>query len=86
MIFDDVMWPAYPRARANTAWAIHQFLKYHAREYKILHAQYQIILQKKTRFVDQIAEWCSQPSVPAVTPEPVTDTDIPQETHQRVLG
>lgn len=86
MIFDDVMWPAYPRARANTAWAIHQFLKYHAWEYKILHAQYQIILQKKTGFVDHIAEWCSQPSRPDAMPEPVTNTGIPNQTHQQVLG
>jgi predicted O-methyltransferase YrrM len=57
MIFDDVMWPCYPRARANTAWAITLFLKYHAHEYKILHAQYQIILQKKVAFVDQPADW-----------------------------
>lgn len=57
MIFDDVMWPCFPRARANTAWAINLFLKYHAREYKILHAQYQMILQKKVAFVDQPADW-----------------------------
>lgn len=84
MIFDDVMWPAYPRARANTAWAIHKFLKYHAGEYKILHAQYQIILKKKTGFVDQIAEWCSQPSAPAAGPKSVASTDVPQQTHQQV--
>ena len=46
LIFDDVLWPGYPRARANTVWAINLFLKYHARRYKILHAYYQIILQK----------------------------------------
>lgn len=85
MIFDDVMWPAYPRARANTAWAIHQFLKYHAREYKILHAQYQIILQKKTGFEDRIADWVSQPSTPAVTEAPANANNS-EQTHQQVLG
>jgi predicted O-methyltransferase YrrM len=57
MILDDVMWPCFPRARANTAWAVTQFLKYHVGEYKVLHAQYQIILQKKVAFVDQPADW-----------------------------
>ncbi|OBB63379.1 hypothetical protein A5758_23315 [Mycobacterium sp. 852014-50255_SCH5639931] len=86
MIFDDVMWPAYPRARANTAWAIHQFLKYHAREYKILHAQYQIILQKKTGFDDRIAEWVSQPSAPAAVSESANNARSPEETPQQLLS
>jgi predicted O-methyltransferase YrrM len=71
MIFDDVMWPCYPRARANTAWAITLFLKYHAHEYKILHAQYQIILQKKAAFVDQPADW--RPTGTKLSEESSTD-------------
>ncbi len=57
MIIDDVMWPCFPRPRANIAWAINIFLKYHSREYKVLHAHYQIILQKKRAFADKPAEW-----------------------------
>ena len=57
MIVDDVMWPCYPRARANIAWAINIFLKYHAREYKVLHAYYQLIVQKKRAFADKPADW-----------------------------
>ena len=52
MIFDDLLWACYPRARANPAWAINLFLKYHKGEYKILNACYQIILQKKITFTD----------------------------------
>ena len=33
MIFDDLLWACYPRARANPAWAINLFLKYHKGEY-----------------------------------------------------
>jgi hypothetical protein len=86
MIFDDVMWPCYPRARANTAWAINLFLKYHPGEYKVLHAWYQIILQKKAAFIDQQAEWVSQPPSTGVAPESVSDAGRPCQTHQQVLG
>jgi hypothetical protein len=86
MIFDDVMWPCYPRARANTAWAINLFLKYHPGEYKVLHAWYQIILQKKAAFIDQQAEWVSQPPSTGVAPESVSDAGRPRQTHQQVLG
>jgi predicted O-methyltransferase YrrM len=44
LIFDDFLWPCYLRARANPAWAINLFLKYHAGEYNILNAYDQIIL------------------------------------------
>jgi len=54
LIFDDFLWPCYPRARANPAWAINLFLKYHRGEYKILNAYYQIILQKKITFTDHV--------------------------------
>ena len=47
MIFDDLLWACYPRARANPAWAINLFLKYRRGEYDILSAFYQIILQKR---------------------------------------
>ena len=80
------MWPAYPRARANTAWAIHQFLKYHAGEYKVLHAQYQIILQKKKAFVDGTADWISKPAAPAAISDPSNNGRQPEQTHQQVLG
>lgn len=53
MIFDDLLWACYPRARANPAWAINLFLKYHKGEYNILSAFYQIILQKKRTFADR---------------------------------
>ncbi len=52
MIFDDLLWDCYPRARANPAWAINLFLKYHKREYRVLSATYQLILQKKVAFTD----------------------------------
>lgn len=65
MIFDDVMWPCYPRARANTAWAIKLFLKYHAREYKVLYAHYQIVLQKTVTFVDRPADWRPTQAMPS---------------------
>ncbi|WP_082960012.1 class I SAM-dependent methyltransferase [Mycobacterium sp. 852002-53434_SCH5985345] len=86
IIFDDVMWPAYPRARANTAWAIHQFLKYHPGEYKVLHAQYQIILQKKSAFVDETADWVSKPPAPAAVSDPSNNGRQPEQSHQQVLG
>lgn len=84
MIFDDVMWPAYPRARANTAWAIHQFLKYHIGEYKVLHAQYQIILQKKVAFVDGLANWVKAP--PAPNAISAHNASQPQQAEQQLLG
>lgn len=86
MIFDDVMWPAYPRARANTAWAINQFLKYHTGEYKVLHAQYQIILQKKTAFVDETADWVNKPPAPAAISDSSTNARHPEQTQQQLLG
>ncbi len=55
MIFDDLLWPGYPRARANPAWAISQFLKYHKKEYEILSAYTQLILRKKTSFEDRVS-------------------------------
>ncbi|ORA33347.1 hypothetical protein BST20_22530 [Mycobacterium branderi] len=54
MIFDDFLWPCYPRARANPWWAIDQFLTYHPGEYKVLAAYDQIILQRKTKFTDRV--------------------------------
>jgi predicted O-methyltransferase YrrM len=75
MIFDDVMWPAYSRARANTAWAIHSFLKYHSREFKVLHAGYQLIVQKREAFSDSPAAWNGPAPVHGdVMPEPLTAT------------
>ncbi|WP_006245480.1 class I SAM-dependent methyltransferase [Mycolicibacterium tusciae] len=73
IIFDDVMWPAYARPRANTAWAIHQFLKFHPGEYKVLHAAYQVILEKKTDFDDPLAEWVHRPAVPTSIRESAAD-------------
>jgi len=52
LIFDDLLWACYPRARANPAWAINMFMKYHKGEYKLLNASYQVILQKKIEFTD----------------------------------
>lgn len=87
MIFDDVMWPAYPRPRANTAWAINQFLKYHAGEYKVLHAQYQIIIQRKNVQDDSLASWVSQPAVPAASAQSSgIDTAQQRQTSQQLLG
>jgi predicted O-methyltransferase YrrM len=86
MIFDDVMWPAYPRARANTAWAINQFLKYHPGEYKVLHAQYQIILQKRVAFVDSLADWVNTPQVPTAISNPAVNAHEPQNPQRQVLG
>lgn len=55
LIFDDFLWPGYPRARANPAWAINVFLKYRKGEYKILNVYSQLILQKKVAFTDRAA-------------------------------
>jgi predicted O-methyltransferase YrrM len=52
LIFDDLLWACYTRARANPAWAINLFMKYHKGEYNLLNASYQIILQKKSEFTD----------------------------------
>jgi predicted O-methyltransferase YrrM len=82
LIFDDVMWPCYARAKANTAWAIHLFLKYYAGEYKILHAYYQIILQKETKFVDLPAEWVSRPPASDAIPESAADAASVSTTPQ----
>lgn len=54
LIFDDFLWICYPRLRANPGWAINMFLKYRSGEYKILNANYQIILQKKIAFSDHV--------------------------------
>lgn len=54
LIFDDFLWPGYIRTRANPAWAINMFLKYHAGEYKILNTSYQVILQKKVTYTDRV--------------------------------
>lgn len=54
LIFDDFLWIGYPRLRANPAWAIKAFLEYRSGEYKILNANYQLILQKKLSFDDQV--------------------------------
>lgn len=54
LIFDDFLSSHYPRWRANPAWAINLLLKYHAGEYNVLSAYYQIILRKKTTFTDHV--------------------------------
>jgi predicted O-methyltransferase YrrM len=75
MIFDDVMWPAYRRPRANTAWAIHSFLNYHSGEFKVLHAGYQVIVQKRVAFNDSPAEWNGPAEVHGdVMPESLNNT------------
>ena len=57
LIFDDWLFPCYPRTRANPAWAINLFLKYHKGEYNILNAYaQQIIVQKKIKFTDDLAD------------------------------
>ncbi|MBN3458566.1 class I SAM-dependent methyltransferase [Mycobacterium sp. DSM 3803] len=86
MIFDDVMWPAYRRAHANTAWAIASFLKYHAREFSILHAGYQIIIRKRVSFVDRPAEWVGKHPVHDVASELSGDNHQSQETRQQFAG
>jgi predicted O-methyltransferase YrrM len=55
MIFDDLLWVRYPRARANPAWAINLFLKYRKGEYRVLSTSYQAILQKKITFTDHLS-------------------------------
>jgi predicted O-methyltransferase YrrM len=57
MIFDDFLWYWYPRARANPAWAVDSFLKYHVGEYKVLGVSYQFILQKTKTFADKPREY-----------------------------
>lgn len=54
LIFDDLLWAGYPRARANPAWAVNLFLKYYKGEYDILRVYNQIILQKKVAFTDHV--------------------------------
>jgi predicted O-methyltransferase YrrM len=44
LIFDDFLAHIYPRARANSAWAINLFWKYHEGEYNILYAYPQQII------------------------------------------
>jgi predicted O-methyltransferase YrrM len=55
MIFDDLLWARFPRARANPAWAINLFLKYHKGEYRFLSSSYQAIVQKKITFTDHLS-------------------------------
>jgi predicted O-methyltransferase YrrM len=59
LIFDDLTWNYYMRVRANPAWAINLFLKYHSGEYNILSVTYQVILQKKIAFTDHVTQSCS---------------------------
>jgi predicted O-methyltransferase YrrM len=54
LIFDDLLWACYPRARANPAWAIKLFLKYFRGEYTILNAYSQIVLRKHAIFTDHV--------------------------------
>lgn len=55
LIFDDVSAPFYLRMRANPAWAINLFLRYHKGSYNILQAGLQqVILQKKKTFADPL--------------------------------
>ena len=54
LIFDDLLWACYPRARANPTWAINLFLKYHKGEYDILNVYSQIIIRKKISFTDHV--------------------------------
>lgn len=55
VIFDDFLWKHYPRRRANPGWAISQFLRFHAGEYRILGAYYQLIVQKTVEHPDRPA-------------------------------
>lgn len=82
IIFDDVMWPAYSRTHANTAWAINSFLKHFRGQYKVLHAQYQLILQKKVAVNDQPADWINQPTPPAAS----VSTDVGDSAREQLLG
>lgn len=54
LIFDDLLWAGYPRARANPVWAVNLFLRYYKGEYDILRVYNQIILQKKVAFADHV--------------------------------
>ena len=54
ILFDDVLSPFYTRAKANTAWALKSFMNYHAGEFKIVSAGYQIILEKCVTFTDEV--------------------------------
>jgi hypothetical protein len=54
MIFDDLLWAGYPRAKANPVWPINVFLKYHKGQYKILNVYSQLILQKTSSFADNV--------------------------------
>lgn len=55
IIFDDFLWAAYRRRRANPAWAISNFLSYRSGEYRVLGAYYQLILQKTAAHVDHVS-------------------------------
>jgi predicted O-methyltransferase YrrM len=55
MIFDDFLWAAFPRRRANPVWAVSQFLSYRSGEYRILGAYYQLILQKTVLHDDHVS-------------------------------
>lgn len=64
MILDDYLWRMYRQENSNPAWAINTFLRYIG-EYTVIHAYYQMILQKpissatlvqrQTMPVDQVA-------------------------------
>lgn len=60
LIFDDFLWTSYERARANPAWPISLFLKYHEGEYNLLTVSRtgffnaQVILQKRLTFIDHV--------------------------------
>lgn len=58
LIFDDFLWTSYQRARANPAWPINLFLRYHEGDYKLLtvsrtgFVNAQVILQKTVTYSD----------------------------------
>jgi predicted O-methyltransferase YrrM len=54
IIFDDVLQLSYRRTRANPVWALKVFLKYHKGDYDVVSAGYQMILQKKRSFQDEV--------------------------------
>lgn len=55
IIFDDVLSPFYTRRKANTAWALKMFMKYHRGEFDFLSAGYQVILRKTVSFNDEVS-------------------------------
>ncbi|MDA4110867.1 class I SAM-dependent methyltransferase [Mycolicibacterium holsaticum] len=71
LIFDDLLWAGFPRARANPAWAINIFLKYYKGEYVILNTYSQIILQKKTTFSDHVTTEIADLQFSGATGKPI---------------